>query len=140
MWGVNHPTLLETQNFMTPCYFGAPFLYSIFLQPFTFYSSYYNDSPSETQIFIFHRVRKNTIRITCQKSRTDRLLPDIASCPSLHFFTRRLKEGCIALDICTQTGQIIGDRYGRIADRQHDPVTGAMSLFQCTVGMKGRKR
>lgn len=24
MWGVNHPTLLETQNFMTPCYFGAP--------------------------------------------------------------------------------------------------------------------
>lgn len=22
MWGVNHPTLLETQNFMTPCYFG----------------------------------------------------------------------------------------------------------------------
>ena len=39
------------------------FLYSIFLQPFTFYSSYYNDSPSETQIFIFHRVRKNTIRM-----------------------------------------------------------------------------
>ena len=24
MWGGNYPTLLETQNFMTPCYFGAP--------------------------------------------------------------------------------------------------------------------
>ena len=24
MWGDNYPTLLETQNFMTPCYFGAP--------------------------------------------------------------------------------------------------------------------
>ena len=27
MWGVNHPTLLETQNFMTPCYFGAPLFF-----------------------------------------------------------------------------------------------------------------
>ena len=24
MWGINHPTLLKTQNFMTTCYFGTP--------------------------------------------------------------------------------------------------------------------
>lgn len=29
MWGGNYPTLLETQNFMTPCYFGAPNFISI---------------------------------------------------------------------------------------------------------------
>ena len=27
MWGDNYPTLLGTQNFMTPCYFGAPLIY-----------------------------------------------------------------------------------------------------------------
>ena len=33
MWGVNHPTLLETQNFMTPCYFGAPFFSGNVIEP-----------------------------------------------------------------------------------------------------------
>ncbi len=34
MWGVNHPTLLETQNFMTPCYFGAPEKAAVFCGSF----------------------------------------------------------------------------------------------------------
>lgn len=50
MWGDNYPTLLETQNFMTPCYFGAP---KLDCYRYGFFSrSGFESEPTDDMIFI----------------------------------------------------------------------------------------